>query len=49
VSTAKEQRELASASASVEEAINAIKTVVAFGEESGEAQRSVCHLSYIVY
>ena len=39
--TSKEQRELASASASVEEAINAIKTVVAFGGESGEAQRSV--------
>ena len=37
--TYKEQRHQAAASATVEEAINAIKTVVAFGGESEEVQR----------
>lgn len=37
--TSKEQRQQALASGTVEEAISAIKTVVAFGGEEGEVKR----------
>lgn len=41
VLTSKEQQQQASASATVEEAITAIRTVVAFGGEAVEANRRV--------